>query len=215
MKHQVTRADLPGVTREHLRQGECLPFRATTRIRLRQLHDGCSEGHRAHSAHHPGPPSLPGQRDGTIHESRHFARFRLRQLPHEVSSFVAPPTACLNGDNHQVTPTGCEDFRVLGLLVHPGLSQHGSVCGGRIGLHFSESRQWPAEIHRSKADLGPALRFAFRLRQGLSHSCLSKGRLNLTRARASLQTRAITLSIGPARFFRRPVCGHAVLWRPN
>ena len=34
-----------------------------------------------------------------------------------------------------------------------------------------------------------------------------KRALNLTRAPASLQTRAITLSIGPARFFRRPVWG--------
>ena len=145
--HQATRADLPGIMHEHLRQGGCLPFSATPRVRLRRLHDGCSEGHRAHSAHHPGPPSLPGQRDGTIHESKHFARFRLRQLPYEVSSFVTPPSACLNGDNHQVTPTGCEDFRVLGLLVHPGSSQHGSVCGGRIGLSFAGPPQSTSQSH--------------------------------------------------------------------
>ena len=138
MTHQVTRADLPEVMHEHLRQGGCLPFSATPRVRLRRLHDGCSEGHRAHSAQHPGPPSLPGQRDGTIHESRHFARFRLRQLPYEVSSFVAPPRLS-RWRQPQVTPTGCEDFRVLGLLVHPGLSQDGSVCGGRIGLSFTKA----------------------------------------------------------------------------
>ena len=115
MKHQVTRADLPWVMREHLRQGGCHPFRATPRVRLRRLHDGCSEGHRAHSAHHPGPPSLPGQRDGTIHESRHFARFLV----------------CAN----------CHT------LVHPGLSQHGSVCGGRIGLSFASPPQSTSQSH--------------------------------------------------------------------
>ena len=36
---------------------------------VRRLHDGCKEGHSAHSAHHPGPPSLPDQRDkqGLLH----------------------------------------------------------------------------------------------------------------------------------------------------
>ena len=62
--------------------------------------------------------------------------------------------ACLDGDNHQVTPTRCGDFRVLGLLVNAGFESarlhlsrpHWVELHLSSPRHFSESRQWPIGI---------------------------------------------------------------------
>ena len=43
-------------------------------------------------------PESDGLRDGAIHERKHFTRLRLRQLPHEISGFIAY-TPSLDGDN--------------------------------------------------------------------------------------------------------------------
>ena len=76
----------------------------------------------------------------------------------------------------------CEDFIVL--LVHQGLSQHGSVCGSTSQCHVNGQQR--------TTETGP-------------HSC--QGRLNLTEPRLLCKHVPSPSRFGPARFFRRPVWG--------
>ena len=181
---------------------------ATQRVRLRRLHA------KKHGAHPLGRLFFPQS------TSRHFVRFRLRQLPHEVSCFVAPQTGLSRWRQPPSDTDPMCGFQVLGFLVNAAFSQHGSVCRGRIGLSFTCPPQGISLSHvngnwdqRKRIFLASAsIRFSSKAGLWTFVSLYLDG--------VELDTspgfcKHAPSPCGPARFLKRPVWGHAALWRPN
>ena len=151
----VTQNKLPAFQLNQFRKRRGTSTRQAPRNTARRLRQRRGEGHSACCGQHARPPTLPHQGDEKLHVCGDLPSFGEREHPDHLDSFLAPSTACLDGEHDQFTSARRCKLGVRCLLVVPCLDQDCTVDGRPPedvlprcwSMRCARSRQPPAVPH--------------------------------------------------------------------